>query len=379
MGKSQNGKELGKGISQRPDGTYRGRFTNRFGVRQEVYDRNLNELRKKMRQAQADDDRQSNIADPNMTLDEWFHIWMKTCKQNCRDTTKRTYEVQYNRLKPELGWRKLKDLNLIVMQQAFNNLKSDASRKHCKSVLTDILNRAVASDLLVKHYAWSIKVHLDNVEPEEKRILSDKEVELLLETAKKMRSTLYPIFVIALETGMRIGEILGLTWDDVDFSTNTIHVRHTLAYLRNDGITAIYKLHPPKTSAGRRDIPMTKNVKTALLHQKIRCNRINTKHEPIIENLVFISNTNHPINETNIRGAIRNMMKKIHEKDPGFEHFTMHGLRHTFATNCIAKGMKPKTLQKLLGHGSFKMTMDLYTHVTDETAREEMSLMGAMA
>ena len=73
------------------------------------------------------------------------------------------------------------------------------------------------------------------------------------------------------------------------------------------------------------------------------------------------------------------MMKRIHETDPYFEHFTMHGLRHTFATNCIAKGMKPKTLQKLLGHSSIKMTMDLYTHVSDETTREEMSLIGAMA
>ena len=368
-----------KGISQRPDGLYRGRFTNRFGVRQEVYDRNLNELRKKMRQAQVDDDCQLNVVNTNMTLDEFFEVWISICKSNCRETTKRTYRVQYNRLKGELGWRKLRDLNLVNLQQAINNLNSDASRADCRALLVDILNKAVESELLTKHYAEQIKVNLDFNLVREKRILTHQECDILLATARKMRSTLLPIFILALGSGMRIGEILGLTWEDVDLVGNIIHVRHTLVYLPGDGKKATYMLNPPKTSAGLRDIPMTKAVKVALLRQKMQCNRIDTKYEPLIKGLVFPSRTNQPINEANIRKTIRYIVKEIRKEQPDFEMFTPHCLRHTFATWAIEKGMRPKTLQKILGHSSLRMTMDLYCHVSLESVKEEMELLEAMA
>lgn len=79
---------------------------------------------------------------------------METCKNNCRDTTRQTYRVTYNRIKASLGWRKLSSLNLIVMQQTINELKSDASRKDTKKLLVDMLNKAVDSDLLHKNVAY---------------------------------------------------------------------------------------------------------------------------------------------------------------------------------------------------------------------------------
>ena len=98
------------------------------------------------------------------------------------------------------------------------------------------------------------------------------------------------------------------------------------------------------------------------------------------ENLVFTSKTNHPIHESNIRDSIDYLINRINAQEPTkeFNRFTPHCLRHTFATNCIAKGMKPKTLQKLLGHSSFQTTMDLYCHVLDETLKEEMSIIAEM-
>lgn len=81
-----------------------------------------------------------------------------------------------------------------------------------------------------------------------------------------------------------------------------------------------------------------------------------------------------------IKDSINNLVARINAERPKerFEHFTPHCLRHTFATNCIAKGMRPKTLQKLLGHNSLQMTMDLYCHVLDETLKEEMSAIAEM-
>lgn len=377
MGKSLNGKELGKGITQRKDGLYQARFINRFGKRQTLYGKTISEITKKLRDEQYNDERQLNIISSGMTLDEWFERWITTCKQHCRNTTLRSYEVQYNRLRPVLGWRKLSSLNLVVLQEAFNHLKTDASRSDCRAVLIDMLNRAVEADLLVKNVAYGINAVLDDEEIEEKRILSDDEIEILLNTNKGC--SLQNFLILGLGTGMRMGEMLGLTWDCVDFDKGIISVRQTLAYLPNNG-KAIYEFHKTKTKAGKRDIPMTVEVKNALLSQQRWKNHVAIRHNPRpgMENLVFCSKTNNPIHESNIRGAIRYLVDKINRENSDliFEPFTPHGLRHTFATKCIAKGMRPKTLQKILGHNSLQMTMDLYCHVEACTIKEEMGLVG---
>lgn len=374
MGKSLKGKELGKNISQRKDGTYMARFVNRFGKRQTFYAKTLNELRTKLREEQYNDEKQLNVVDSSITLDEWFDMWLNTCKKNCRDTTRRTYTIQYNRLRKELGWRKLSGLTLIMVQNAFNNLKTDASRKDCKAILVDMLNRAIESDLLIKNVALSVNTKIDNVEKEEKRILSSDEVEVLLNASKGGR--LYPLFLMALNTGMRMGEIIGLTWDSIDFDNGMIYVTKTLCYLPNNG-DAIYEFHPPKSKAGKRKIPMSKQVKEMLLEQKQWHDDVEERFQavPGFEDLVFTSKTNHPIHASNIKDSINYLVEKINLENPDieFEHFTPHCLRHTFATNCIERGMRPKTLQKLLGHTSLQMTMDLYCHVPDEALKEEMA------
>ncbi|MBS5283557.1 MAG: tyrosine-type recombinase/integrase [Clostridiales bacterium] len=379
MGKSLKGKELGKGISQRKDGLYQARFINRFGKRQTIYAKTYNDITKKLRDAQYEDEKQINVVTSNITLDEWYNVWMTTCKKHCRDTTRRTYSVQYNRLREELGWRKLTNLNLVIIQNAFNNLKSDKSRKDCKALLVDMLNRAFESDLVNKNVAVSVNTKIDGTEQPEKRVLTPDEIQILYQSTRN--SQLYPFFVLALNTGMRMGEILGLTWECVDFETGFIHVEKTLCYLPNNG-TAIYEFHPPKSKAGKRNIPMSKQVMEILQEQKAWRDKVNSrfKAQPGFGNLVFTSKTNHPLHESNIRTAIRYLVNRINTENPAqtFETFTPHCLRHTFATNCITKGMRPKTLQKLLGHNSLQMTMDLYCHVLDSTLKDEMSIITEM-
>lgn len=225
MGKSLKGKELGKGISQRKDGIYQARVINRFGKQQTIYAGTYTDITKKLRTEMYMDEKQINVVNSTMTLDEWYDSWINVCKTHCRDTTKRTYAIYYNRLREELGWRKLSQLNLVILQDAFNQLATDTMRADCKSLLVDMLNRAVETELLNKN--------------------------------------------IALGTGMRMGEILGLTWDCIDFENGVIKVEKTLCYLPNNG-NAIYEFHRPKTKAGRRNIPMTKEVRDILLKQKER-------------------------------------------------------------------------------------------------------------
>ena len=125
---------------------------------------------------------------------------------------------------------------------------------------------------------------------------------------------------------------------------------------------------------------MTVEVKEALLNQWRWKSHVSVRHNPRpgMEDLLFCSKTNNPVNEGNIRGALKYLVEKINRENPDivFKPFTPHGLRHIFATKAIARGMRPKTLQKILGHNSIKMTMDLYCHVEQDTLREEMALIG---
>ncbi len=127
---------------------------------------------------------------------------------------------------------------------------------------------------------------------------------------------------------------------------------------------------------------MSKLVKETLLEQQIWKESVNKRFEPKdgFENLVFTSKTNNPLHASNVKDSINYLVNRINLQNPDieFKHFTPHCLRHTFATKCIAKGMKPKILQKILGHNSLKMTMDLYCHVLDDTIVEEMKLVMEM-
>lgn len=133
---------------------------------------------------------------------------------------------------------------MVILQDAFNQLATDTMREDCKSLLVDMLNRAVETELLNKNIAFGINTIIDNEEKEEKRILSNKEIDILLETSRGGQT--YAFFIVALGTGMRMGEILGLTWDCIDFENGVIKVEKTLCYLPNNGI-AIYEFHRPKT------------------------------------------------------------------------------------------------------------------------------------
>lgn len=179
MGKSIKGKELGKGITQRKsDGLYQGRFVNRFGKTQTIYASNLNELRKRMREEQYEDEKALNVVTKDVTLDEWYEIWMNTCKKNCRNSTRESYATHYKRIQKELGWRKLTSLNLIIMQNALNELVSDNARKNTKKILVDMLEKAIDSDLLTKNVAKQLNTVISKEDKKERRVLTVSEAEL---------------------------------------------------------------------------------------------------------------------------------------------------------------------------------------------------------
>lgn len=370
MGKSLNGKELGKGISQRKeDGLYIARFTNRFGKRQVISDKTYNGIQKKLREAIVADEKAINVINSNMTLDEWYEKWINTCKKNCRNNTKETYAKHYKRIKNALGWRKLNKLNLVVMQDAINELRTDNERKNSKKILVDMLEKAVASDLISKNVAKQITTEITKEEKKPRRVLTVKETEIFLAEAES--TFYYNLFVVALETGMRIGELSGLQWEDIDYKEKVVHVRHSMTYFSKDGKYQ-FELHPTKTNKGLRDIPLTSKAIVALRQQYfIKQTLVNSGKESLkgFENLVFVSKNNKPTTQFLVSECIGGILKRIHKNNPDlvFEKITPHCFRHTFATRWLEAGVPIKTVSAMLGHSQLQLTTDLYMHVTQDS------------
>ena len=376
MGKSLNGKELGKGISQRKDGLYQGRFVNRFGKKQTLYAKTLKDIRQKLRNAQYEDEKALNVVTKEITLDEWYKVWMATCKKNCRESTKATYAGQYKRVQKALGWRKLTSLNLIIIQQAINELGTDNQRKETKKILVDMWSKAVDADLLIKNSARMVNTVISKEEKKERRVLTIRETSIFLEYTKD--TFYYDLYILALETGMRIGELMGLKWSEIDYDKSVLYVRRSLCYFRRDG-KYVFEWHDTKTHNSKRVIPLTKQAVKALKRQWIRRQSILLKNASEVQeeyrDLIFVTKNNRPTQQFIVAECIDVAIRRIRKDYPEFERFSPHCFRHTFATRAIERGMQPKILQKLLGHGSLQTTMDLYCHVTEDTLYDAMSLM----
>lgn len=215
---------------------------------------------------------------------------------------------------------------------------------------------------------------------EEARVLTEAETELFLDVSAKNRYR--NVYALVLETGMRIGELLGLKWSDVDFKKRAIYVRRTMVYDKctdkespNCG-KFMHDFHDPKTEKGKRKIPMTERAYQILQQQKTWKNELERKGyiapDPKFEGLVFTTRRNTPISPREPTASMQKLSKKLKERDDSFEPLTPHTLRHTFATRCIDRGMNPKTLQVILGHSTIHVTLNLYCHVTDDTLEFEM-------
>lgn len=188
---------------------------------------------------------------------------------------------------------------------------------------------------------------------------------------KEAENTIYYyLFIVALETGMRLGELAGLQWKDIDFKKKVIHVRHSLTYFSKNG-KYVFQMHPTKTNKGLRDIPLTAIAIDALHQQFFKKKRIvNQGKEPLegYEDLVFVTKNNKPTTQFLVGECIEGIMRKIHKHNPDliFERVTPHCFRHTFATRCLEANIPLKTVSQILGHSQLQLTTDLYMHVTTD-------------
>lgn len=385
MGKDLKGKELGRGIKQRPDKKYEARFVNRFGDRQSVYAMSLREVKSKLAKAKAADVEKKNVIDPNIKLDAWYLKWLDVYKRPAvRANTIRHYKYVFeHNIQPYIGNPKLTEITRLMVTDVLNKLKERGykweSLNKVKILLTDMFERAVDDEFMLKNPAKHVKIPVAKPEREIKA-LSKEDQQTFFQCSS---GTFYDnLFRVAVSTGLRPGELFALTEDNIDFEKKEIRVEKTLLYQELEGDSGkTFHENDPKTFSSRRAVPMNKYCEEALrkqliLHKTVVNNSPKPKKERT--NYIFCTIYGTPLCSQIYADAIARIVKEInYSRDPleAMEKFSGHCFRHTFATRCFEAGIAPKTVQTYLGHATLQMTMDLYTSVMDKKKIDDMQLL----
>lgn len=394
MGKNLKGKELGKGISQRKDGRYEARIVIN-GKRQTFYNTNLAELKRVFEQEKHRLSRQNITSCSDVTIEEWFTAWFEqykkpTLKPTGLDAYQRKFKNTYGRL---LGTVVIKELNQFAVQTATSDLIKEGykakSIRDALSILKLMLDSAVANFIIEVNPCLGVIVPSYNEVKEERRVLSDKEQQILLNLTDK---TFYKeLYRFMLCTGVRVGEVGALQWKDIDFENEVIFIRHTLHCQYKNGEKSM-ELVSPKTRNSYRKIPFFKETKQILLDQKEKQDnlkkQLKTKWRSNEEfgDLIFTTSMGSPVTRYVLEFDMRQITKQIQMEELysameerrdtiEFKPIHPHALRHTFATRCFEKGMSAKTVQQIMGHANINMTMS-YTHVLDEMLKKEAQSVG---
>lgn len=366
MGKDQRGKELGIGICQRKDGLYTARFTDKSGKRRQRYFKKLQECRQWLADAQFDDEQGNILQGENPTVNVWYDYWIENIKgSNIRFNTRRNYNERYEKnIKPLIGDMPLKKIKPLHCQNVLNQMSSKYSNsviEQTRLVMRMMFDSAVENELLIKNPVTKSVKCTGGRKAKAMRALTIEEQKLFLETIKGTSN--YNQYAFLLQTGLRTGELIGLRWTDVDFKKRVLHIRRTMEYRHSTGE---WKVGEPKTKNSVRDVPLTQEAISILKDQKEKLKSITIKSSEFTD-IIFLRKDGAPEKNSTYDSNLFYYCDKV-----GIERFSMHVLRHTFATRCIESGMRPKTLQMILGHSNIGVTMNLYVHVTDEEKVKEV-------
>lgn len=387
---------LKKGESQRPNGTYDYRWTGRDGKRHVVYAKTLEELRAK--EAEIEKDKHDGIkAEARyVTINDLFELWCQL-KRGLKDNTFQNYKYMYNMfVRPNLGKARVSTVKKTDVKRFYNMLADERGLQastidSVHTVLHQVLDMAVDDAYLRVNPSNNVLKELKRshaFKTEKRRGLTMPEQELLLDYLQRNHtySHWYPIIAVMVGTGLRVGEVTGLRWCDIDLDEGTIDVNHTLVYYdhrNSEGKKGCYfNINTPKTKAGVRQVPMLDFVKEAFIQERDYQRANDIQCSVTIDgytDFIFVNRFGNTQHQGTLNKAIRRIIRDCNdevllkeEDDPVLlPHFSCHSLRHTFTTRMCEAGVNVKVIQDALGHADISTTLNIYADVTKELKKNE--------
>ena len=256
MGKSLRGKECGKGICQRKDGLYHARFVDKAGKRHEKYFQTIPEARNWIEQAKYADKHEDVFCPSDTTVDAWFSFWIENIVGDLAPNTLRNYRERYKQnIQPIIGKMLLSDVKPMHCKKVLLSMDADYAGSTIRQTyitMGTLFKAAKMNDLIAKHPMDGVRFTKPVRATDDIKFLTRDEQRVFLETAKRSRN--YNQYALIFETGLRTGEMIGLTWDAIDFQNRTLTVNKTLEYRHKQHF---WCAGPPKTQQSYRTIPLT--------------------------------------------------------------------------------------------------------------------------
>lgn len=394
---TQNKTRLRKGEYQRPNNTFEYRWKDKFGKNHVVYAKTLPELRKKEEDITRDILDGIDYSKLELTINDYFEIW-KRIKVGIRETTFVSYVRTYERyVEPTFGKLKLKNVSFSDVALFYTKLSVEKglnfnSINNINAPLSGALDIAV-KDNVIRFNPCKGALHelhrTVKTETEEVRALTLKEQQIFEDfLAKPGRFHVYrPIFTVMLWTGMRVGEVVGLRWEDIDFKNNEININHTLVFYDiGKGKGSSYRINPPKTKGSIRTVPMLPKVREVLLEAKEYQKLVGIQCESVIDgytNFVFLNSHGRVFHHKKLNYKLYSICNAINRqiKAEGntdireFPRIHNHMLRHTFATRMREAGADMKATSEMMGHDGILITLKTYTDASSEFKHREIGLL----
>ncbi len=383
------------GIYKRKDGRYEGQYYHdinpKTGKRRKysVYAATSKEAKEKLQALMHDLASGIYVEKTKLTLEAWLEQWLKVyALPKVKQSTYTSYRAYiFKHVNPNIGKVTLKNLRVDILQEFFNERAvsgridgkgglSAKTLKNMHTMLKTALKQAVENDLIPKNPATFVK--LPKAPSREMRVLTSEEQAKVVAELKQSTQRYAIGILIALFTGMRIGEVCGLQWSDFDEKTSEMHVRRTLGRLATmdatKGKTEIV-ISTPKSDKSARSIPLPVFLACALQQRHLQAKQerlgVGAGYDP--REFILCNELGSPIEPRTMQDTLTRIIKSA-----GISHANLHSLRHTFATRAIEMGMDIKTLSDILGHADVSTTLNRYAHSLDMHKRKAMDMMGTL-
>ena len=364
-------------IRKRKDGRWEGRYTAGHDpdtgkqIFKNVLGKTQAEVKEKLKTALENCGKLDYTKTGQYTVGTWFDVWFENVAQiKVRASSHQTYKgyIEHH-IKPHIGNIPLEKLTTMDLQKLYRKLltKGRVDRIEAKDqpkglsaktvrninqVISSAMDLAVTQKLILANPTKACE--LPKVEHKEMQTIPMEQLEAFLKEARE--TGVYEMYYIALSTGLRRGELLGLKWQDIDWKNGVIKVRRQVARVDGEIVEA-----PLKTKNSYRAVTISQQAIEVLKQQKAKTNDV----------YVFPSPNGGPISPD----SVNNMLKRVLTR-AGIPKVRFHDLRHTFATIALQNGVDIKTVSSMLGHFSAGFTLDTYAHVTTSAQKEAAETMG---